>query len=67
LNIKNYQTDMQHGSYIAKGKNYYYDNYTLIKGNKAIKIIISYLQGDELLSNYANIISQSIFNNKQQV
>jgi hypothetical protein len=67
LKIKNYQTDMQHGSYIANGKNYYYDNYTLTKGNKAVKIIVSYLQNDELLSNYANIVSQSIFNNKQQI
>ena len=67
LKIKNYQTDMQHGSYIANGKNYSYDNYTLTKGNKAVKIIVSYLQDDELLSNYANIVSQSIFNNKQQI
>ena len=67
LKIKNYQTDMQHGAYIANGKNYSYDNYTLTKGNKAIKIIVSYLQGDELLSNYANIVSQSIFNNKHQI
>lgn len=67
LKIKNYQTDMQHGSYIANGKNYSYDNYTLTKGNKAVKIIISYLKDDELLSNYANIVSQSIFKNKQQI
>jgi hypothetical protein len=67
LKIKNYQTDMKHGSYITNGKNYSYDNYTLTKGNKAVKIIVSYLQDDELLSNYANIVSQSIFNNKQQI
>jgi hypothetical protein len=67
LKIKNYQTDMKHGSYITNGKNYSYDNYTLTKGNKAVKIIVSYLQDDELLSNYANIVSQSIFNNKKQI
>jgi|GEM_PF-6111044 len=67
LKIKNYQTDMKHGSYITNGKNYSYDNYTLTKGNKAVKIIVSYLKDDELLSNYANIVSQSIFNNKQQI
>lgn len=67
LKIKNYQTDMKHGSYITNGKNYNYDNYTLTNGNKAVKIVVSYLQNDELLSNYANIVSQSIFNNKQQI
>ena len=67
LSIKNYQTDMQHGSYISNKTTYLYDNYTLTKGNKVIKIIVSYLQDDDLLSNYADIVSQSIFNNKQRI
>ena len=67
LSIKNYQTDMQHGSYISNKTTYLYDNYTLTKGNKVIKIIVSYLQDDDLLSNYADIVSQSIFSNKQRI
>ena len=61
--IKNYQTELQHGSYISHEKKYLYNNYTLTNGNKIIKIIISYLQDDELLCNYADIVSQSIYNN----
>ena len=67
LSIKNYQTDMQHGSYISNKTTYLYDNYTLTKGNKVIKIIVSYLKDDDLLSNYADIVSQSIFSNKQRI
>ncbi len=67
LNIKKYQTDMQHGSYISNKATYLYDNYTLTKGNKVIKIIVSYLQDDDLLNNYADIVSQSILNNKQLI
>jgi len=63
--MKQYYTDMQRGSYILNGKHFYYDNYTLTKGTKTIKVIVSYLQDDDLLNKYANIVSQSLLNNKE--
>lgn len=62
-NIKNYHTYLQHGFYSLDNKKYIYDNYTLVSKNKAYKIIISYLQDDELLHHMAESISQSILNN----
>jgi hypothetical protein len=67
LKIKDYQAYTQHGSYTLHNKNYLYDNYTLTSGNKAVKIIISYLKDDKLLRKYADIVSQSIFRNKQMI
>lgn len=65
LKIKNYQAYMQHGCYTLNNQNYLYDNYTLTSGNKAIKIIISYLKDDKLLRQYAEIVSQSLYRNMQ--
>lgn len=61
--IKNYHTYLQHGFYSLDNKKYIYDNYTLVSKNKAYKIIISYLQDDELLHHMSESISQSILNN----
>ncbi|MBC7694523.1 MAG: hypothetical protein H7141_03660 [Burkholderiales bacterium] len=63
LKIKYFNSSSQYGSYTMNNKNYVYENYTLTKGNKAIKIIISYLDGDILLRKYADIVSQSLQNN----
>lgn len=41
-------------------KNYWYENYTLTSGNKSIKIIISYLDGDTLLPTYSDVVTQSL-------
>lgn len=63
LKIKHFNSTSQYGSYTMNNINYLYENYTLTKGNKAIKIIISYLDGDKLLRKYADIVSQSLQNN----
>lgn len=64
MNIKSYKTQMAYGSYDLNGQRYNYQNYTLLGNNKAVKIIISYLQNDRLLCNYAGIVSKSIYSNK---
>ncbi len=61
--IKKYRTYLHHGFYTLEGRNYIFDNYTLIKGDRAFKIIISYLQGDKLLNTMSESVSQSLLNN----
>ena len=60
LKINNYTASLEEGTYTMDGKEYVYENYTLVKDSKAIKIIISYLQNDHLLSQYAGIVTQSL-------
>lgn len=63
LKIKQYVAASHYGSYIMDNRNYVYENYTLTSGKKAIKIIISYLEGDKLLRQYADIVTQSLHQN----
>ncbi|MES2567020.1 MAG: hypothetical protein V4565_09155 [Bacteroidota bacterium] len=63
LKIKQFNTSIQFGSYTMNNNKYLYENYTLISGNKAIKIIISYLDGDKLLRQYAGIVTQTLHQN----
>ncbi|MBI3519771.1 MAG: hypothetical protein HY062_10495 [Bacteroidetes bacterium] len=65
--IRDYNTYMEHGSYILNGKEYLYENYTLTKGKEGIKIILSYLKNDHLLRKYADIVTQSLLNNKHVI
>jgi hypothetical protein len=51
------------GSYLLNGESYLYENYTLYKQNKAIKIIISYLENDKASNLYSDIIAKSLFSN----
>ena len=46
--IKDYKTFVEHGTYSLNGKEYLYENYTLIKGNEGVKIIMSYLKNDKM-------------------
>lgn len=62
--IKNFNSYSQYGSFTLDNQNYNYETYTLTSGNKIIKIIISYQDGDKLLRKYADIVSQSILDNK---
>ncbi len=64
MTIKDYKTQMAYGSYNLNGNRYNYQNYTLISDKKAVKIIISYLQNDKALCDYADIVSKSIYSNK---
>lgn len=59
--VKEHSTWLEQGSYTLNGKTYLYDNYTLMKGNKAIKLIISYLKDDNLLCEYADIVLKSLY------
>lgn len=65
--IKKYQSYSQYGSYLLNDSDYLFENYTLLSGNKTIKIIISYLKNDATLEQYAEIISKSILRNKDVV
>jgi hypothetical protein len=67
LQIKNYKTYVEHGSYVLNGNEYLYENYTLIKGNEGVKIILSYLKNDKILCQYADIVSKSLLKNKQVI
>lgn len=61
--IKNYMSYIDSGSYLLNGESYLYENYTLYKQNKAIKIIISYLENDKTSNLYSEIIAKSLFSN----
>lgn len=65
--INGYKAYVEHGSYILNGQEYLYENYTLTKGDEGVKIILSYLKHDDLLCKYADIVSQSLLNNKQVI
>jgi hypothetical protein len=65
--IKGYKTHIEHGSYFKDGFEYLYENYTLTNGNEGIKIILSYLRHDQLLCQYADIVTQSLLKNKDVI
>ena len=58
--IKGYTTYVEHGSYVMNGKEYLYENYTLLKENEGVKIVLSYLKNDHILCKYANVVTQSL-------
>ena len=58
--IKGYTTYAEHGSYVMNGKEYLYENYTLLKENEGVKIVLSYLKNDHILCKYANVVTQSL-------
>jgi hypothetical protein len=63
LKIKHFATTSHYGSFLMDNKNYIYENYTLTSGKKTIKIIISFLDDDKLLRQYADIVTQSLHQN----
>jgi len=65
--INGYKTFVEHGSYMKDGNEYLYENYTLTKGSEGVKIILSYLKHDKLLSKYADIVTKSLLKNKQMI
>ena len=65
--IKGYKTYVEHGSYFKDGNEYLYENYSLTKGNEGVKIILSYLKHDALLCKYADIVTQSLLQNKTAI
>lgn len=67
LMIKDYKTYVEQGTYSLNGDVYMYENYTLIKGNEGVKIILSYLKDDKLLCQYADIVTKSLLKNKHLI
>lgn len=63
MKMKTYDVDIAHNTFVANNNEYISDNYTLIKGNKGIKVIISYLKSDKLLNKYADIVNESLYKN----
>lgn len=63
MHMKHYNVDVAHNTFSANNSQYISDNYTLTKGNKGIKIIVSYLKNDKLLNKYADIVNESIYKN----
>lgn len=67
LFIKGYKTYVENGTYFLNGNEYLYENYTLIKGNEGVKVILSYLKNDKTLLQYADIVTKSLLNNKHSI
>lgn len=63
LSMKSYSTNIEHNSFIANNETYISDNYTFTRGNKGIKVIVSYLKNNKLLNKYADIVNESIYKN----
>lgn len=63
LKIRNYITTIDHKGFIMDGEEFVSDNYTLIKGKKGIKIIVSYLKHNKLLRKFADVVNESIYKN----
>lgn len=61
--LKGYKTYVEYGSYLLKGNEYLYENYTLTKGNEGVKIVLSYLKNEKLLCQYADIVTKSLLKN----
>lgn len=64
FSIKNYKVYLRTSEITFNDKNYYYDNYTFIKKNKCIKIIIHTLKNNDITELYRDRIINSILINK---
>ncbi len=62
--ISNYKVYLQSSEITYNGKNYYYDNYTLINKDKCAKIIIHTLKDNSVTERYRDEIVKSILINK---
>lgn len=63
LKIRNYVATIDHNGFTMDGEEFMSDNYTLIKGKKGIKIIVSYLKHNKLLRKFADVVNESIYKN----
>lgn len=64
FSIKNYKVYLRTSEITFNEKNYYYDNYTFIKKNKCIKIIIHTLKNNDTTELFRDKIINSILINK---
>jgi hypothetical protein len=60
LNIHGYRAFIRKGTYGLDGGLHAFENYSLVNGTSAIKVIISYIPGNEMQSKYAEIVFNSL-------
>lgn len=62
MSIHDYRAFIRKGNYGYEGSLHAYENYSLVKDNSAIKVIVSYIPGNETHKRYSEIIFNSLLN-----
>lgn len=60
MNLHGYNMFVRKGTYSIEGTLHAFENYSMVNGSSAIKIIISYIPGNELQAKYAEIVFKSL-------
>jgi hypothetical protein len=60
MNIRGYNVFVRKGTYVVEGTLRAFENYSMLKGNTAIKIIVAYVPGDEQQIKYAETVFNSL-------
>jgi hypothetical protein len=60
MNIRGYRVFVRKGTYDREGISRAFENYSMLKGNTAIKIIIAYVPGDAQQMKYAETVFNSL-------
>ena len=60
MNLHGYNAFIRKGNYALDGTLHAFENYSLVNGTSAIKVIITYIPGNELHSRYAEIVFKSL-------
>jgi hypothetical protein len=60
MNLKGYNVFVRKGTYSIDGTLHNFENYSFVNGTSAIKVIISYIPGNEVQTKYAEIVFRSL-------
>jgi hypothetical protein len=60
INLHGYNMFVRKGTYSIEGTLRAFENYSMVNGTSAIKVIISYIPGNELHAKYAEIVFKSL-------
>ena len=60
MQLHGYNTFVRKGTYSIEGTLRTFENYSMVNGSSAIKVIISYIPGNELHAKYAEIVFKSV-------
>ncbi len=60
MNIRGYRVFVRKGTYVVEGTLRAFENYSMLKGNTAIKIIVAYVPGDAKQIKYAETVFNSL-------
>jgi hypothetical protein len=60
MNLHEYNVFVRKGTYSIEGALRAFENYSMVNGSSAIKVIISYVPGNELHAKYAEIVFKSL-------